>query len=409
MSEPIVSIIIPAHNEGKILAETLEAICRQDYPKEKLEIIVVDDCSTDETPHIVEKYPVRYIRNSQNLGLAASLNIGFHSSKGEVVMTLHADCIPLSPDWVKTLIAHFDDPKVGAVSSHLIIDLDKLRELDRYFCYIYISGWHFLYGKPLPVPLEEDRFVNFVGDKCDAYRRSILEEIGGFDQSFKVANEDVDISEKIRRSGYRLVVDHKAKVRHALSSHQSNLTGHLKKALQYSSPQVLIASRYGYLVGSEHIFSFICLLYLFPIFLVLNNWATSSPILALSIEYLSLVLISVFLLTRRMPSYYEGEVFDKKRVFRKMLSFLSLTLLMIIFIGFTTHMPPILNFLCLPVYIGLSILFDRSAARGLSYFKTHKSLSGAVSVAFLSLVWHLLYGIGFFKGITMYLLGKKRF
>ncbi|MDH4232119.1 MAG: glycosyltransferase family 2 protein [Nitrospirota bacterium] len=89
MKKPFVSVIIPVYNGARFIAEAVESVCVQNY--EPLEIIVVDDGSTDDTPMIVRSFQdIRYIRQA-NQGVAAARNTGIENSRGELIAFLDAD------------------------------------------------------------------------------------------------------------------------------------------------------------------------------------------------------------------------------------------------------------------------------------------------------------------------------
>ncbi|ALV63703.1 Glycosyltransferases involved in cell wall biogenesis [Thermococcus sp. 2319x1] len=88
---PTVSIVVPAHNEAMNIERFIESVEYQDYPRELVEVIIVDDGSQDETSEIASKYGVKIIRHEKNLGKAQSLEDGIKSANGEVVLTMDAD------------------------------------------------------------------------------------------------------------------------------------------------------------------------------------------------------------------------------------------------------------------------------------------------------------------------------
>jgi len=230
LNDPKVSIVIPARNEEKTLGDVLSSVFSQDYPRDKLEVIVVDDCSTDSTPEIATRFPTNYIRNQSPLGLAGSLNRGIdESSSSDIILTLHADCVPQAMSWLRHMVTPFSDPTTGIVTSFLVLPVEKIPYPSRYFCYIYLAGW---FDQPASGELER-RFqqISFAGNKCDAYRVDVLRKIGKFDMAFRVANEDIDVSEKVNRLGYKILLCYQALTAHTLSSHQNTIKSHFRKAL----------------------------------------------------------------------------------------------------------------------------------------------------------------------------------
>lgn len=99
---PSISIVIPTYNEEKNIDRCLRSIFNQDYPLNKLEVIVVDDDSIDKTTTIAKKYPVRILRNGHKHGEIGKM-IGLKSSTGEFVIYFDADQELVSPDWLKQM------------------------------------------------------------------------------------------------------------------------------------------------------------------------------------------------------------------------------------------------------------------------------------------------------------------
>ena len=126
--QPTVSIFIPASNEEKVIGRLLKRITDFTYPKEKLQVIVIDDASNDRTGDIADEYKNRYffievVHRSTSVGRkgkASAMNCGFKLAKGDIVLCFDADYYP-QKDIVDKLIQAFDDPKVGAVQGRVVV------------------------------------------------------------------------------------------------------------------------------------------------------------------------------------------------------------------------------------------------------------------------------------------------
>lgn len=144
-SYPFVSILIPAYNEEDSIAGTIDHVLNLDYPKEKLEIIVINDGSKDRTKDVI----LRYVKSNENVrlldkpnsGKADSLNKGIKMSKGELIAVVDSDSFP-SKDSLRKLVGLFDDPQMGAVTSFVSVRnsketvLTKIQEIEYLF-----MGW----------------------------------------------------------------------------------------------------------------------------------------------------------------------------------------------------------------------------------------------------------------------------
>ena len=117
----LVSIIIPAHNAAETLAECIEACRQQTY--RPLELIVVDDGSTDDTPRIAWVHPVHYIRQDQR-GPAAARNRGAREARGAILAFTDSDCVP-AEDWAARLVDGFDEDTVAVGGTYGIANPDS--------------------------------------------------------------------------------------------------------------------------------------------------------------------------------------------------------------------------------------------------------------------------------------------
>ena len=202
---PMVSILVPAHNESIVISRTVRALLRFDYPKDKYEIIVINDNSTDDTEQklqaIQQEFPDRrlLVVSTDNVvggtGKSNALNIGFSLSKGSVIAIYDADNTP-EPQALTILVENLmADPKRGAVigkfrtrnrNASILTRFVNIETL-AYQC-MNQAGRYF-YFKLCTIP-----GTNYV------IRRSIIEEIGGWDP--KALSEDTEISFRLYRMGY---------------------------------------------------------------------------------------------------------------------------------------------------------------------------------------------------------------
>ncbi len=191
---PRVSIVIPTFNEEAIVVEKLNDLMSLDYPTDKLELVFVDS-SSDRTPELVlaynGKFPLRLIREKERRGEANALNVGYSSAKGEIVVKSDCDATSKDSQVMRKLVSNFIDPKIGGASCLYTNSYRNRTE----------SGYRgVLRGLQRGESAIDSTIIAhgpFVG-----FRKSVLEPI-----SPDSAADDTELFVKIRRKGYRCVVD----------------------------------------------------------------------------------------------------------------------------------------------------------------------------------------------------------
>jgi len=200
--KPYISVVIPAYNSAPTLAHTIEACLSQDYPKDKLEILVADDGSLDNTREIVNNFPVKYIYQKRS-GPASARNNGWLSSSGEWVCFIDADCVP-HRDWVSKLTRHYGAANIGAVAGSYAVD--GLQYLLDKFVHYEIKYRHSRMSK----------YTSSFGTYNVMVKRSVLQELKGFDPVYRHASgEDSDLAYRIIKAGYKIYFEKEALVSHS--------------------------------------------------------------------------------------------------------------------------------------------------------------------------------------------------
>jgi cellulose synthase/poly-beta-1,6-N-acetylglucosamine synthase-like glycosyltransferase/peptidoglycan/xylan/chitin deacetylase (PgdA/CDA1 family)/spore germination protein YaaH len=195
-----VSVIIPALNEEKVIVSTVERILASDHPN--LNVIVVDDGSRDATAAIVEREfgadPRVSLIKIANGGKANALNTGLAQAQGEVIVALDADT-QFNTDTMSRLARWFADPRVGAVAGNAKVG-NRINTITRWQALEYIVSQN-LERRALAA-LDT---LTVVPGAVGAWRRSVLEELGGFTAS--TLAEDQDLTIAVQRAGYRVLFD----------------------------------------------------------------------------------------------------------------------------------------------------------------------------------------------------------
>jgi cellulose synthase/poly-beta-1,6-N-acetylglucosamine synthase-like glycosyltransferase len=203
---PKVTVQLPIFNEMYVIDRLLESVARLRYPKEQLEIQVLDD-STDETTAIASRavehyralgFDIRYLHRTDRTGYkAGALDAGLRSATGEFVMIFDADFVA-PPDILEKALGHFDDPKVGMVQTrwgHINRDYSLLTEVQS----IMLDG-HFVVEHG--ARSRSGRFFNFNGT-AGIWRRRVIDDAGGWQHD--TLTEDLDLSYRAQLRGWRFV------------------------------------------------------------------------------------------------------------------------------------------------------------------------------------------------------------
>jgi GT2 family glycosyltransferase len=210
---PTVSVVIVNWN-GRLWLETcLPALAKQSYSD--FEIVVVDNGSEDDSVvWLAEHWPdVRLLAQRENTGFAAANNRGIEAARGSWIATLNNDTIA-DAEWLANLMAATDGPEIGMVAS-LVVFWASPDRVDAAGIEVDKAGmaWNRGHGQPVA---EVPPVAEVFGPNGSAalYRRSMLTEIGGFDEDFFAYYEDVDLAWRARQAGWRCRYAPKAVVRH---------------------------------------------------------------------------------------------------------------------------------------------------------------------------------------------------
>jgi poly-beta-1,6 N-acetyl-D-glucosamine synthase len=201
---PPVSVIVPAYNEEVGIAAAVRSLLASDYPT--LEVIVVDDGSTDDTPAAVEALAgddprVRLIRQP-NGGKAAALNIGIAAARHDVIVMVDGDTV-FEPGTVRNLVAALADPDVGAVAGNTKVG-NRTGLLARWQHIEYVMGCNLdrrMY--------EALGCIMVVPGAIGAFRREALDQVGGV--STDTLAEDTDLTMAVNRAGWRVTYESRAR------------------------------------------------------------------------------------------------------------------------------------------------------------------------------------------------------
>lgn len=251
---PSVSIIVPAHNEAAVIDRCLNSVKAQDYPHDRLEIVVVDDGSTDDTAERVEEHvngeaddaafrvrgrPIKVgpfdgrmalIKNGHG-GKAHALNAGIDASTGEIVVNIDSDVV-LAPEAVRAIASAFvRDPELGALTGNIEVDTELLEARDESGALLLDENGDLVPRtlRPLEKLISEWQFLEYLSSfdlgrrsqgitstmytlagACSAFRREVLTP--GCRYANSTVSEDTCLTFRLHRESVKIGYAHDARV-----------------------------------------------------------------------------------------------------------------------------------------------------------------------------------------------------
>ena len=202
--EPFVSVLIPARDEERVIGRLLQRMVELTYPKEKMQIIVIDDSSSDATWRIAQSYVDKYsyitVLHRDGLtggrGKSAAMNYGFRHCKGEIILCFDADYYPQA-GIVEMLTRVFVNPKVAAVQGRVVVLNEPQNIVTRLVALERIGGYR--------VDQEARNILGLIaqfGGTVGGFRRDVLKLLGGWDES--VLAEDTDLTFRVCLEGFNV-------------------------------------------------------------------------------------------------------------------------------------------------------------------------------------------------------------
>lgn len=248
--EPTVCIVVPMFNEGRSIYQTLNSLVAQDYPRNKLEIIVIDDCSVDDSCDWVlrachENRNITLLRNPQNIGKRRGINRAVRRTSAEIIVSVDSDVV-IARDAVKQLVARFTRPDIAAVGGRVnILNRDenwltRMQTIKYYFGYEYLKN------------LERSfRSVMCLSGCLTAYRRDVLLELEPILENRRMFGvpikygEDRFLTRQIVKAGYKTVMTLEAV---SYTKAPSTLMGYFSQQLRWRRSNLV-----DYFGGISHI------------------------------------------------------------------------------------------------------------------------------------------------------------
>ena len=199
---PLISLVVPAYNEGVVIQAAIRSLLLLDYPN--YEILVIDDGSTDDTyekalgvarePHAI---PIRVI-TKRNGGKAEALNTGMTAARGEFILNMDGDS-KLSSNTLRACIRHFDNPKIGAVAGNVKV-------INRENMWSNIQALEYVEGLAMARKAQSFlRIVNIIPGPLGMFRKTVLQQVGGYDHD--TFAEDCDLTLKMLMRGWQIAYE----------------------------------------------------------------------------------------------------------------------------------------------------------------------------------------------------------
>ena len=240
--QPSFSIIVPVKNEERVMDRLLHSLSNLNYPQNKLEVIIVEDGSTDKTNDICINYAkehdnVKILNKTISNGKPSALNFGLARAKGDIVAIFDADNVPAN-DALSVVVEYFEDPKVAAVQGRTSSINPKQNMLTQFISYeeaVWCEAY--LRGKDVL-----NLFVHLKGS-CQFIRRDVLQQLQGFDEG--VLSEDMEISARLVENDYKIRY---ASDVVALQESPSTLKALFKQRTRWFRGTMEVAFKYGRLM-----------------------------------------------------------------------------------------------------------------------------------------------------------------
>jgi glycosyltransferase involved in cell wall biosynthesis len=215
MSEKIaVSVIIPARNAADVIPDCIKALQQQTCDRSALEIIVIDDGSSDTTPDVVKSAGITLF-SQENRGPAAARNAGVKTARGDIILFTDADCRPAA-DWVDQMMEPFKNDAVMGVKG--VYRSDQTEMTARFVQAEYEAKYRFMAAF---------KTIDFIDTYSAGFRRNAFTALKGYDESFPGASvEDQEFSFRMHEAGYQMVFTPRAVVTHL---HATSLRRYFRK------------------------------------------------------------------------------------------------------------------------------------------------------------------------------------
>lgn len=200
-----VSVIVPCRDEGEYIEECLNYMINQDYPKDSLEILIVDGMSEDKTREIVnryhQKYPFVKLVDNPNKTTPFAMNIGVKSAQGDIVMITGAHSY-YEKQYVSKCVRYLEEYKADNVGG-VRVAVDKKNDIFTKALVQVITSWFGAGNAYYIIGSKEPREVDTVFGGC--YRKEVFEKVGLFNERL-TRSQDMDLNLRLKRAGGKTIL-----------------------------------------------------------------------------------------------------------------------------------------------------------------------------------------------------------
>jgi len=195
---PFVSVVVPAYNEEKTVGKTIRSLLNLDYPKNKLEIIVVNDESKDGTAKVVKQFKGVILINNKHKGFgkASAVNAGLRVAKGEIFGVLDADS-EVGKDSLKKALQYFTSDKVGGV-------ITPIKVIKRKNFYNVLQQIEYTFTVMIRELMSRINTLFYSHGVLSLFKTKLLRELGYFDENN--LTEDLEIAMRLKSNGYSMIM-----------------------------------------------------------------------------------------------------------------------------------------------------------------------------------------------------------
>jgi glycosyltransferase involved in cell wall biosynthesis len=217
----MISIVIPTYNASRFMPGLMDSIFNQAV--DNMEVVIVDDCSTDNTVEIAKKYPVRVIQMESNAGPAKARNTGVKEAEGDIIFFLDSDVIVLDGT-----ISEVEDYFRNNPDAKCIIGICATEPLNRGFVPAYMAMFEYIHL----IGQQYDR-VSVFAPRCGAIKKDFFLEVGGYDENYRGADvEDFELARRINKSDC-IILNPKLLVRHQFADFRQALKIYFKRTVMW--------------------------------------------------------------------------------------------------------------------------------------------------------------------------------